>query len=153
MRYPGATAATDALPLSSPGDVLSVLEILASEHPEAVATVVATLALSPARSALLELMPLFQVEVPAEIAGAVVTVASQLDRLERQPRWTEPREVLGNSAAGAVALDAFARRRADRWRRNHGAIRPPRLVRVDRCLRRAAGLERARALVDGFLNG
>ncbi len=149
MRRASATTAAEAL--TNPGGVLSVLEVLASEHPEVVSALVATLGHSPARSALLELVPLFQVKSPAEIAGAVVTVARQLDRLEHRPHWAEPRDVLGESAASATALDAFARRRADRWRKNRGGIRPPKLARVDRRLRKAAGLERARALVDELL--
>ncbi len=150
MTWPGGTAA-EVLSLATPGDVLSVLEVLASEHPEVVPPVVTTLASRPARSALLELCPLFQVKAPEELAIAAVTMARQLDRLELHPRWTEPREVLGDTGASAAALDAFAKQRADRWRINRGRIRPPQLVRMDRLLRNAASLERARALVDGFL--
>ncbi len=135
----------------TPGDVLAVLETLASEHPEIVPSVVATLASSPARSALLELAPLFRARGPAEIAAAAVATARQLDRLEIRPRWKAPGDVLGDAAASAIVLDAFARRRADRWCRVRGTIRPPLLARVDRRLRKAADLERARALIAGFL--
>ncbi len=140
-------------PVATPLDVLSVLEVLASEHPELVPMVVAMLARSEARSALVELVPVFRVKGPEEIAGAAVTVARQLDRLERQARWTEPRDVLSDTAASASVLDAFAKRRADRWRSIRGGIRPPQLRRMDRLLRKAAGLERARELVDDLLSG
>ncbi len=148
MRSPTPEA---TLPHATPGDLLSVLEVVASEHPRVVPAVVRSLARSPARSALLELLSLFQVKAPEEIAGAAVSVARQLDRLERHPRWTEPREVLGDTAVSAIVLDAFARHRADRWRSTRGEIPPPLLVRTNRRLRNAAGLERARALVHGFL--
>ncbi len=151
MRWPCARTAARARSLATAGDVLAVLEVLASERPEMVGAVIETLASGPARPALLELARLFQVEAPEELAGAVVTVARQLDRLERQPRWSEPREVLGSTAASATALDAVARWRADRWRSTRGGTRPARLLRVDRRLENAAGLERARALVDGLL--
>ncbi len=152
MGWPGARTAARARSLATASDVLPVLEVLASERPEVVGAVVETLASSPARPALLELARLFQVEAPEELAGAVVTVVRQLDRLEHQPRrWTEPREVLGSTAASATALDAVARWRADRWRSTRGGTRPARLRRVDRRLKDAAGLERARALVDGLL--
>ncbi len=143
---------TAPLATATPGEILAMLETLASEHPAMVRPAVATLANSPARLALLELVPLFQVEAPAEIVGAAVTVARQLDRLEIRPNWTDPRDILGDASASPTVLDAFARTRADRWRSRHGTIRPPRLARVDRRLKKAAGLERARALVDGFLS-
>ncbi len=58
-------------PQATPGDVLSVLEVVASEHPRVVPAVVRSLARSPARSALLELLSLFQVKAPEEIALAI----------------------------------------------------------------------------------
>ncbi len=51
----------------TPGDVLGVLEVVASERPEVLPLVVATLAESPARSAVLELLPLFRAQEPAEL--------------------------------------------------------------------------------------
>lgn len=151
LRWPGATAAMRFLSQTTPGDVLSILEVLTTENPEVVPIAVANLASSPARPALLELAPLFQVEAPEEIAVAALTVARQLDRLERHPSWTKPHEVLGDASSSAIALDAFARRRAERWLNHRGRVRPPKLVRVDRLLREAAELERARSLVEGLL--
>ncbi len=151
--WPGARTAAGVLGLATVDDVLSVVELLASEYPELVPTVVATLASSPARPVLLELLPLFQVKEPAELAAVAITTASQLDRLERRVRWTVPRDVLGAAALPAQALAAFAKCRAGRWR-NRPAVRPEpsRLARVRRLLKEAAGLERARALVEECLN-
>ncbi len=90
--------------MMTPGDVLAVLETLASEHPDTVPPVVAALASSPARSALLELAPLFRARGPAEIAAAAVATARQLDRLEARPRWKAPGDVLGDAAASAATV-------------------------------------------------
>ncbi len=135
-------------------DVISLLEVVASELPEALPFLVAVLAESPARPVLLELVTFFEVTWPAEVADAAGKIATQLDRLERDRRkWTEPDEVLGASSAGVTALAAFSSRRAGRRRGGRRGVRPAQVLRVERRLRSAAGLEHARGLVDDLLAG
>ncbi len=130
-------------PAGSPAVMLSVLELVASEYPGVLPFVVENLASSPARSVLMELASLFKVGSPAELAAVAVTAAQQLDRLERK-RWTEPRDVFGEVALSSRALEAFAKRRVERFENLLGTV-PPGLVRLDRKLKDAAGRARAAA--------
>ncbi len=140
--------------VGSPEEVLALLELVASEQPTLLGFVVEALASSPARPAVLEMASFFKVEGPVALAGAVATVAGQLDQIERQPqrRWTTPRDLFGDSAASAIVLERFSQARAVRWRGiRPGIRRSPRLVRADRRIKDAAGHERAAALVAEFL--
>ncbi len=136
-----------------PGAGLAALEVVASEHPQTLAFLVESLAASPARLEVLELLEVFGVQRPAGLAAKAARAAAQLDRLELLAgrRWEEPRQCIGEGALPASILSRFADARALRWAAS-GRQRPPALVRVNRRLRAAARKERAAALVQKFLS-
>ena len=143
-------------PAVSLEEVLSLLELVASKQPALLGVMVDTLATSPARPPILELTSFFKLKEPGELAAAVAIAARQLDLLEHNPlrRWKVPRDLFGDLAAPAIVLERFSQTRAGRWRSTRpGASRPAGLLRIDRRLKEAAGLERARALVDECLTG
>ncbi len=138
-------------PRVEPGGTLALLELVASESPHLVRFTVETLADSPARVVLLELVKLFGIKQPAELIGRLPQASAQLDRLEIHAKgWRVPRDLFGEDALPAAVLSSFAEARANRGRRQ-GRRRPPELMRVDRLLRMAAERERSADLVGKYL--
>ena len=132
-------------------EALALVELVASESPELLRFAVESLAASPARLALLELVELFDVDRPTELISRALTAVAQLDRLELHARrWKAPVDHFGEDALPAAVLASVARARADRWRRQ-GRNRPGELMRVDRRLREAARHERTANMVREFL--
>ncbi len=134
------------LPDMSPADVASLLEVVASESPGLLPSVVHTLASSSARPSVLTVCRYFRVSDPADLPDLARDLARDLTRLER--RWRP--ETL--EAPNFEGLTAFADRRAIRWAEVVQKKRPPGAVRTERLLRAAAESARARRELEEFLS-
>ncbi len=130
----------------TPADVVSLLEVTASETPRLLPLLVDLLLQGPARLVVLQLGGDWDVPDASRLIARAAEAAAGVDRLESAGvgrRWQHPRDVLAGDVPSVGMLRAFAEARLMRKKRTDRAG----LRFVIRQLDKSLGGERAERLV------